>query len=130
LPSLFKDGARNLIPTQSITITGLGTAHFKRAVKGLDCIHRFLLTKYQNLLPLQKEEFEGDPALTFENKLVTPHKIISNNTPRRPLGSLDPAGIWARFLNGRGGYIDDNAVSYQRIEEKLVNFLVYLVKRL
>ncbi|KAI0026924.1 hypothetical protein K488DRAFT_74965, partial [Vararia minispora EC-137] len=110
---LFQEGPRNIIPMQSITLTGVGSTHFKRAVKSVQNIYRFLLSKYPDLLPLEIDVYEGWPTLTFQTKLVTAHSALDKNAEVLSFSDLDPRHIMSKALSSRGAYTANNIVLYQ-----------------
>jgi hypothetical protein len=115
LSSLYGNTSKKAIPTQSITLSGLGSTQFLRAVKAVETLHRLFLLKYRDLLPLERGEFDNNPTLTFDCKLMAPSNTLTNDTERVELGDLDPANVLGKLLfNRRGAYTSDNVVRYKR----------------
>jgi hypothetical protein len=120
---LFGNISKKVIPTQSVTITGLGSTQFLRAVKAVETLHRLFLLKYPDLLPLERGEFDGNPTLTFDSKLMTPAACITSDMEKIELGELDPCGILRKQMFGRRcAYTEENVVKYKRKGIRQVRF--------
>ena len=115
---LFAGQSKDFIPTQSVTICGLGSIQFKRAIEAIETIHRYLLSKYSELLPWKPDAFDTWSALSFDNKLVTPRSSVTKGAPTLSYRHIDPKRIMATALGSRGVYTADNVVQYQAVEEE------------
>ena len=107
-----------MVPSQSITISGLGSSQFKRAVKAIETIHRFLLSKYSELLPWKPDTYDLWSALSFENRLVTPRAAAPKGVKPLPFGNIDPRRVLSKTLSSLGVYTPDNQVVYQRLDKE------------
>jgi hypothetical protein len=98
-----------------VSITGLGSTQFLRAVKAVETLHRLFLLKYPDLLPLERGEFDGNPTLTFDAKLMTAAAFLNGDTEKLELGELDPCGVLSKLsFSRRWTYTAENVVKYKR----------------
>ncbi|KAA1479705.1 hypothetical protein DENSPDRAFT_898848 [Dentipellis sp. KUC8613] len=100
------------LATQSVTLTGLGHGQFTHAATAVQNIHTLFSTRYRNLVPYTSDTFRSFPALTFDNRYVTPLKKGRGET-NLPFGrEVDPKGILRTMLDRRGIHTEDNRVLY------------------
>ncbi|KAA1470365.1 hypothetical protein DENSPDRAFT_849513 [Dentipellis sp. KUC8613] len=98
--------------SQSITIGGLGDDAFANAVMGIHNIHTLFSTRFSKLQAWQPERHLEHASLPFASRYITSQKVAGSADHLPFDHAVDPRGVLASALRGKGFHLEDNQVVY------------------
>lgn len=89
---------------------------FNNIVAAIEDIHTMFSHEFLSgaLKRIEPESYEGETVLTFGTRYFTPTHICKSETSEKLLHTVDPLGILARAVEGRGKYLHNNMVRHHQ----------------
>ncbi|TFY71793.1 hypothetical protein EVG20_g1188 [Dentipellis fragilis] len=98
--------------SQSITLGGLGHPDFDHALMAIHNIHTLFSTRFPKLQVWHPERHLNHPSVPLGSRYISSQKLASHGDHLPFDQRIDPMGILASVLRGKGFHLEDNQVVY------------------